>query len=70
MNVVSAAAAHSSYTSARTLMIAIAAVGLVRRYQRLIGSRSDKVWAEIWPDIGPRIQHEVEVRRRLARQQP
>jgi PAS domain S-box-containing protein len=23
----------------------------------VIGSRSDKVWAEIWPDIGPRIQH-------------
>ncbi len=23
----------------------------------VIGTRSDKVWAEIWPDIGPRIQH-------------
>jgi len=22
-----------------------------------LGARSDKVWAEIWPDIGPRIQH-------------
>ncbi len=23
----------------------------------VLGARSDKVWAEIWPDIGPRIQH-------------
>jgi PAS domain S-box-containing protein len=30
-------------------------VGLKRDW--VIGSRSDKVWAEIWPDIGPRIQH-------------
>ena len=30
-------------------------VGLRRDW--VIGSRSDKVWAEIWPDIGPRIQH-------------
>ncbi len=30
-------------------------VGLKRDW--VIGARSDKVWAEIWPDIGPRIQH-------------
>jgi hypothetical protein len=30
-------------------------VGLKRDW--VIGSRSDKVWAEVWPDIGPRIQH-------------
>jgi hypothetical protein len=30
-------------------------VGLKRDW--VIGSRSDMVWAEIWPDIGPRIQH-------------
>ena len=30
-------------------------VGLKRGW--VIGSRSDKVWAEIWPDIGPRISH-------------
>jgi signal transduction histidine kinase/DNA-binding response OmpR family regulator len=30
-------------------------VGLKRDW--VIGSRSDKVWAEIWPDIGPRIDH-------------
>jgi PAS domain S-box-containing protein len=30
-------------------------VGLKRDW--VIGSRSDKVWAEIWPDIGPRIHH-------------
>src|ERR1700710_59759 len=30
-------------------------VGLRRDW--VIGSRSDKVWAEIWPDIGPRIAH-------------
>ena len=30
-------------------------VGLKRNW--VIGSRSDKVWAEIWPDIGPRIKH-------------
>lgn len=30
-------------------------VGLKRNW--VIGSRSDKVWAEIWPDIGPRIHH-------------
>lgn len=29
-------------------------VGLKRDW--VIGSRSDKVWAEIWPDIGPRIR--------------
>jgi PAS domain S-box-containing protein len=29
-------------------------VGLKREW--VIGSRSDRVWAEIWPDIGPRIQ--------------
>jgi PAS domain S-box-containing protein len=29
-------------------------VGLKRDW--VIGSRSDKVWAEIWPDIGPRIE--------------
>jgi signal transduction histidine kinase len=33
-------------------------VGLKRDW--VIGSRSDKVWAEIWPDIGPRIQHVLE----------
>jgi PAS domain S-box-containing protein len=30
-------------------------VGLKRDW--VIGSRSDTVWAEIWPDIGPRIRH-------------
>jgi signal transduction histidine kinase/DNA-binding response OmpR family regulator len=30
-------------------------VGIKRDW--VIGSRSDRVWAEIWPDIGPRIQH-------------
>ncbi len=30
-------------------------VGIKRDW--VIGSRSDKVWAEIWPDIGPRIAH-------------
>ena len=30
-------------------------VGVKRDW--VIGSRSDKVWAEIWPDIGPRISH-------------
>ena len=30
-------------------------VGLKRDW--VIGTRSDKVWAEIWPDIGPRIEH-------------
>ncbi len=30
-------------------------VGIKRDW--VIGSRSDKVWAEIWPDIGPRIDH-------------
>ena len=30
-------------------------VGVKREW--VIGSRSDKVWAEIWPDIGPRIDH-------------
>ena len=33
-------------------------VGLKRDW--VIGSRSDKVWAEIWPDIGPRIAHVLE----------
>ena len=36
-------------------------VGLKRDW--VIGSRSDKVWAEIWPDIGPRIQHVLADRR-------
>lgn len=30
-------------------------VGIKRDW--VIGSRSDKVWEEIWPDIGPRIAH-------------
>ena len=30
-------------------------VGIKRDW--VIGSRSDRVWAEIWPDIGPRIDH-------------
>src|SRR5271170_2755607 len=30
-------------------------VGIKREW--VIGSRSDQVWAEIWPDIGPRIRH-------------
>ncbi|WP_395714306.1 response regulator [Reyranella sp.] len=30
-------------------------VGIKRDW--VIGSRSDKVWAEIWSDIGPRIEH-------------
>ena len=30
-------------------------VGLKRDW--VIGCRSDRVWAEIWPDIGPRIEH-------------
>ncbi|HEY1878322.1 MAG TPA: histidine kinase dimerization/phospho-acceptor domain-containing protein, partial [Caulobacteraceae bacterium] len=30
-------------------------VGMRRDW--VIGSRSDRVWAEIWPDIGPRIEH-------------
>jgi hypothetical protein len=30
-------------------------VGIKRDW--VIGSRSDRVWAEIWPDIGPRIEH-------------
>jgi signal transduction histidine kinase len=30
-------------------------VGIKRDW--VIGSRSDRVWAEIWPDIGPRIRH-------------
>ena len=30
-------------------------VGIKRDW--VIGSRSDRVWAEIWPDIGPRIGH-------------
>ena len=33
-------------------------VGIKRDW--VIGSRSDKVWAEIWPDIGPRIQRVLE----------
>ncbi len=33
-------------------------VGLKRDW--VIGSRADQVWAEIWPDIGPRIQHVLE----------
>ena len=23
----------------------------------MLGARSDEVWKEIWPDIGPRIEH-------------
>ncbi len=30
-------------------------VGIKRDW--VLGSRSDKVWEEIWPDIGPRIEH-------------
>jgi PAS domain S-box-containing protein len=30
-------------------------VGLKRNW--VLGARSDEVWREIWPDIGPRIQH-------------
>lgn len=30
-------------------------VGLKRDW--VLGARSDEVWREIWPDIGPRIQH-------------
>lgn len=30
-------------------------VGLKREW--VLGSRSDEVWKEIWPDIGPRIEH-------------
>src|SRR6476469_9731897 len=30
-------------------------VGLKRDW--VLGARSDRVWAEIWPDIGPRIEH-------------
>src|ERR1700739_4641333 len=30
-------------------------VGIKRDW--VLGSRSDKVWEEIWPDIGPRIDH-------------
>ena len=30
-------------------------VGIKRDW--VLGARSDKVWAEIWPDIGPRIEH-------------
>jgi hypothetical protein len=30
-------------------------VGLKRGW--VLGARSDEVWKEIWPDIGPRIQH-------------
>jgi signal transduction histidine kinase/DNA-binding response OmpR family regulator len=26
----------------------------------VLGARSDKVWAEIWPDVGPRIAHVLE----------
>jgi signal transduction histidine kinase len=33
-------------------------VGIKRDW--VIGSRSDKVWEEIWPDIGPRIKHVLE----------
>ena len=27
------------------------------KHDWVLGARSDKVWAEIWPDIGPRIEH-------------
>jgi len=30
-------------------------VGLKRDW--VLGARSDEVWKEIWPDIGPRIDH-------------
>src|SRR5689334_963765 len=30
-------------------------VGIRREW--VMGARSDKVWAEIWPDLGPRIDH-------------
>src|SRR6201981_750619 len=30
-------------------------VGLKRDW--VLGARSDEVWKEIWPDIGPRIEH-------------
>src|SRR5580693_1169668 len=33
-------------------------VGLKRDW--VLGARSDKVWEEIWPDIGPRIQNVLE----------
>ncbi|HET8875314.1 MAG TPA: ATP-binding protein [Casimicrobiaceae bacterium] len=33
-------------------------VGIRRDW--VLGARSDKVWAEIWPDIGPRIAHVLE----------
>ena len=33
-------------------------VGLKRDW--VLGARSDKVWEEIWPDIGPRIEHVLE----------
>jgi PAS domain S-box-containing protein len=33
-------------------------VGIKREW--VLGARSDKVWEEIWPDIGPRIQHVLE----------
>ncbi len=36
-------------------------VGIKRDW--VIGSRSDRVWAEIWPDIGPRIRHVLADRR-------
>ena len=30
-------------------------VGIRRDW--VLGARSDKVWAEVWPDVGPRIAH-------------
>src|SRR5579864_8782141 len=33
-------------------------VGIKREW--VLGARSDKVWEEIWPDIGPRIQNVLE----------
>src|SRR3984885_10225769 len=33
-------------------------VGMKRDW--VLGARSDKVWEEIWPDIGPRIQRVLE----------
>src|SRR5580704_3742884 len=33
-------------------------VGIKRNW--VLGARSDKVWEEIWPDIGPRITHVLE----------
>ena len=39
-------------------------VGIKRDW--VLGARSDKVWEEIWPDIGPRIARVLEQARRLG----